>query len=511
MMTRDSSPIPGTSADHSSPEPEPAGFTIGGTAPYMIGIGGCGMSALARMLSGAGMRVQGCDSTPSPVTQSLQSFGLPVGFDESSESLPEDIDIVLASAAVRPDHPMVIEAANRGLTVLSYPEALGACMTGRTGIAIAGTHGKSTTTAMLGCAMTDAKLDPSVIVGATCQQLEHGAFSTTGTRVGCRVGSPSIPNDGSKEWGGKPGILLAEACEFNRSFHNLRPTIASISSIEADHLDIYGSLDAVVEAFAQFAKLIPSANDGGKLIIGHDGAYRREVTAGLDCDVETIGFNPGADWVVKYEDGTTTVESPDGRSHSWTLSLPGEHNAMNSAVAFALARSVGADPDLLARSFDAFNGLDRRLQHLGSRDGVKVIDDYGHHPTEIDATLRALRTSQDPAKHGGRLICVFQPHQHSRTRFLLEEFATSFEHADVVIVPHIYFVRDSEAERHKVNSSDLVDRLRARSIKAMHLYPFEAIIEQLEGMCRPGDLLVVMGAGPVWQVGQGFLDAGQDR
>ena len=506
MMTHDpstdSSPIPGTSAD-----PAP-GFSIGGTSPYMIGIGGCGMSALARMLSGAQLSVAGCDSTPSPITTSLAEFGLPVSFDESAESLPEEADIVLASAAVQPNHPMVLEAINRGLTVLSYPEALGKCMTGRTGIAIAGTHGKSTTTAMLGCALTDAKLDPSVIVGATCQQLESGAMNPPGNRVGCRVGSSIIPTG---DWNNKPGILLAEACEFNRSFHNLNPTIASISSIEADHLDIYGSLDAVVEAFTHFAQLIPDADQGGKLIIGHDGAYRREVTAGLKCAIETIGFNPGADWVVGYTDGTTTIQSPNGQTYSWTLSLPGEHNAMNSAVAFALGRSVGADPKLLAQSFDSFAGLDRRLQYLGTRDGVRVIDDYGHHPTEIDATLRALRTAQDPAKHGGRLICVFQPHQHSRTRFLLDEFATSFEHADVVIVPHIYFVRDSEAERHKVNSSDLVDKLRARGTKAMHLYPFEAIIEQLEGMCRPGDLLVVMGAGPVWQVGQGYLDAGMNR
>ena len=509
MMTHDYSPISGTSSnqDHSTP-----GFSIGGASPFMIGIGGCGMSALARMLSGAGLSVRGCDSTPSPVTDALSDFGLDVCFDESADQLPEESDLVLASAAVAPNHPMVLEAINRGLTVLTYPEALGACMAGRTGIAIAGTHGKSTTTAMLGCALTDAKLDPSVIVGATCQQLEAGALSKGGQRVGCRVGASKIPTESNfGGWGGKAGLLVAEACEFNRSFHNLHPTIASISSIEADHLDVYGSLDAVVESFTHFAQLIPDANEGGKLIIGHDGAYRREVTAGLKCAIETIGFNPGADWVVGYQDGITTIQSPDGKTHSWTLSLPGEHNAMNSAVAFALAHSVGADRDLLAQSFDTFAGLDRRLQLLGTRDGVKVIDDYGHHPTEIDATLRALRTSQDPAKHGGRLICVFQPHQHSRTRFLLDEFATSFEHADVVIVPHIYFVRDSEAESQKVNSSDLVDRLRARKVKAMHLYPFEAIIEQLENMCRPGDLLVVMGAGPVWQVGQGYLDAGIGR
>jgi UDP-N-acetylmuramate--alanine ligase len=138
-----------------------------------------------------------------------------------------------------------------------------------------------------------------------------------------------------------------------------------------------------------------------------------------------------------------------------------------------------------------------------------VYDDYGHHPTEVEATLRALRQAEDPGATGGRLICVFQPHQHSRTRFLLDEFATSFGHADVVIVPQIYFVRDSQVEKHKVSSADLVDRLRARGVRAMHLYPFEAIIEQLENLCRPGDLLVVMGAGPVWQVGRGYL--GEER
>jgi UDP-N-acetylmuramate--alanine ligase len=191
--------------------------------------------------------------------------------------------------------------------------------------------------------------------------------------------------------------------------------------------------------------------------------------------------------------------------------MPGEHNAFNSAIAFALGRSVGADREKLAASLGAFSGLDRRLQLLGERDFVRVYDDYGHHPTEIDATLRALRQAQDPAKRGGRLICVFQPHQHSRTRFFLEEFATSFEHADIVIVPHIYFVRDSQAEKHKVSSADLVDRLRQRGVRAMHLYPFEAIIEQLENVCRPGDLLVVMGAGPVWQVGRGFLELGNKR
>ncbi|MBM91047.1 MAG: UDP-N-acetylmuramate--L-alanine ligase [Phycisphaerae bacterium] len=480
---------------------------LGCDRPFMIGIGGCGMSALARLMHDAGLTIRGCDSTPSPVTQLLQDSGISVGFEEQPSELPDDTRVVIASAAVKHDHPIMVEAAARGLEIITYPEALGVCMRGHTGIAVAGTHGKSTTTAMLGCALTDAGLDPSVIVGATCSQLSNGALKPGEAPVGYRVGSDEIPSGPRTH---QPGLLLAEACEFNRSFHHLRPTIASIASIEADHLDIYGSLDAVVEAFAEFARLIAPADQGGKLIIAHDGAHRREVTAGVSCAVETIGFNPAADWVVMHEPttGEVRVREPDGSEYQWELTMPGEHNAFNSALAFALGRSAGAEPEALARSLCAFMGLDRRLQLLGTRDGVRVYDDYGHHPTEIDATLRALAQREQPHAQGGRLICVFQPHQHSRTRFFLDEFAKSFEHADIVIVPHIYFVRDSEIEKHKVSSADLVDRLRAKSVRAMHLYPFEAIIEQLENLCRPGDLLVVMGAGPVWKIGRGYLQGG---
>jgi UDP-N-acetylmuramate--alanine ligase len=145
----------------------------------------------------------------------------------------------------------------------------------------------------------------------------------------------------------------------------------------------------------------------------------------------------------------------------------------------------------------------------GASAGIRVYDDYGHHPTEVDTTLRALREFERPEERGGRLICVFQPHQHSRTRFLLDEFARAFEQADVVIVPHIYFVRDSEVEKTRVSAADLVDRLRERGVQAMHLYPFEAIVEQLQNLCRAGDTLVVMGAGPVWQVARDFMNAGQ--
>lgn len=460
------------------------------------------MSGLARMLRARGAIVRGSDLSSSAGTDSLAQEGIPVGFDQASGLLPEACDLVVASAAVKPDHPQILQADRRGVRHLTYAEALGLCMHAHTGIAVAGTHGKSTTTAMLGCALASAGLDPSVIVGASCSQLGPGG--------GYRIGAATIP---SGPLAGQPGILVAEACEFNRSFHNYRPRFATITSVEADHLDIYGSLDAVVEAFHEFAKLIPPAEQGGALLIAHQGAHRREVTAGLACDVKTIGFSPEADWFVQYEPTTRHTQvriRGDGLLCEWITPLPGAHNAINAATAAVLAHMAGADPAPVAGMLAQFRGVDRRTQFLGQRTlpsggVVRVYDDYGHHPTEIDTTLRALRDFEKPQDRGGRLICVFQPHQHSRTRHLLEEFATSFSSADVVIVPHIYFVRDSQSEKQKVSSADLVDRLRQRGVCAMHLYPFEAIIEQLEVICRPGDLVVVMGAGPVNQVAEGFL------
>lgn len=500
-------------------------FEVAGRSVYLIGIGGCGMSGLARMLATRGAAVSGSDLSPQESTDALMADGIAVGFDQAKEWLPERCDLVVASAAVKADHPQMRAAASRGIPVLNYAQTLGKAMLGRTGIAVAGTHGKSSTTAMLGTVLVDAGLDPTVIVGATSRQLRlgnigsnravHGANAGGGGDVGggFRLGANRIP---AGKAAGAPGILVAEACEYTRSFHNLRPTIASISSVEADHLDCYKDIGEIVESFRAFAGLLPKESEGGRLLIAHDGAHRREVTAGLTCRVETIGFSPQADWVVSYEPEHRRVKLSYDRKQvaHWTMRVPGAHMAFNAASAVAMATMVGAEPALAAASMCEFRGIDRRMQLLGERPAglgggsVRVYDDYGHHPTEIDVTLRALRDFERPQDGGGRLICVFQPHQHSRTRHLLDEFAQSFSSADVVIVPDIYFVRDTEAERQSVTAADLVDRLRGRGVRAMHMHPFEAIVEQLETLCRGGDLLVVMGAGPVYKIGQAFLRAG---
>lgn len=512
------------------PIPRPA-FDIHTRHIAMIGIGGCGMSGLAQMLHARGGIVSGSDSTATEVTGRLEAAGIPIAFDQQRGELPEACELVIASAAIHPDHPEMLAATTRGIPTMTYAEALGQCMRGRTSVCLAGTHGKSSITAMLGTALIDAGLDPTVIVGALCPQLPLGCLgeavppsgegglsspqpslgrglSSPRVATGFRLGSDTIPLG---PFASKPGLLLAESCEFNRSFHHHRPTLAAITSVEADHLDYYGSLDAVIESFAEFARLVPSADQGGYLLIADEGAHRRQITAGLSCKVETIGFSPAADWVVWVDSRSREVALTRNRKvlARWTMQLPGVHNAMNAATACVLAVRLGADPARIARSLGAFRGIDRRTQLLGDRvvpgGSVRVYDDYGHHPTEIDATLRALRDFEQPQEKNGRLICVFQPHQHSRTRFLLDEFAQAFSQADIVIVPHIYFVRDSEIEKTKVSAADLVDRLRKRGVRAMHLYPFEAIVEQLENLCQPNDLLVVMGAGPVWLVGHRYM------
>ena len=487
-------------------------FDVRGKHVYMIGIGGCGMSGLARLLASRGATVSGSDLAPGKETRQLQDLGIQVLFDQKSGLLPPQCDLVVASAAVKPDHPEWQAASRRDIPVKLYAEALGGCMLGRTGIAIAGTHGKSTTTALLGCMLVDAELEPSVIVGATCRQLWQGCLQTPNGAQGSgfRFGKAEIP---SGALAGKPGILVAEACEYERSFHNFRPLMACITSVEADHLDVYGTLDAVVESFRQFASLIPAEADGGFLLIGHDGAHRREVASGLPCLVETIGHNPQADWVVEYEPDTRQVtlisrsaKGFSGKIAHWQMLIPGAHNALNAATAMVLALRAGGDAKALELSASHFRGIDRRSQLIGEvaveqgKLPVRVYDDYGHHPTEIDVTLRALREFERPQDRGGRLICVFQPHQHSRTRHLLNEFASAFDDADVVLLPDIYFVRDSIEDKLAVSSADLVRLLMQRGKAARHIPEFPQIVAELRVTARPGDLIVVMGAGPVWKV-----------
>ncbi len=463
-----------------------AGVALAGRRLHFSGIGGSGMSGLARMAGKRGARVTGSDKGGGPSVEALRAEGFSVSGEQTETSVPWGTEVLVISAAIKNDHPEVVEARRRGLEVVKYAQVLGALMRGRVGVAVAGTHGKSTTTSILAHILISAGLDPSFIVGANCPQIGGGART-------------------SSKAGTEGEVLVAEACEFDRSFHNFNPTHAVILNVEADHLDVYSGIEEIVESFAFFARKLPQDPRLGTLLIHHESPHRFKITAGLDCRVETIGFASQADWQVEIlPEGQVRLRHLGEVVCPFHSPMPGDHFAYNASCAAVLANRCGAGWEAIAAAIGTFAGLDRRMQRLGSmkidRPGTGgqalVIDDYGHHPTEIDTTLRALRQFYRPK----RLVCVFQPHQHSRTRFLMEEFATAFSAANVVMVPEIFFSRDSEQERRAVTAGDLVARLRKCGVTAWHVSPLGAIVEQLRETARDGDLIVTMGAGDVWTV-----------
>ena len=452
------------------------------------------MSGLAAMARSMGAIITGEDQESTELTQSLIASGIPVVIDRVG-AIPSDCDGVIVSAAVPETHAARISAAKRGIPVLTYAQFLGQLQSTRTGVSIAGTHGKSSTTALLGYILIEAGLDPSVIIGATCTQIGGGS----------RTGSSNIPHG---PLAGRPGILVAEACEYTNSYHSHTPVIGLINNIEADHLDWFAGIDTIIESFHQFAMRLPTVPHGGRLLIAHDGAFKERIVEGLQCSARTFGTDPRADYRVEFDHTTRRARVVEGFQPilEWTPPLPGMHNRLNGAAAGVLALWLGADRASIERGLSTFAGVDRRSQWLGeyaTKDGGKaiVLDDYGHHPTECRVTLDAIREKYQPK----RLVCVFQPHQHSRTRFLLEDFARSFMAADRVILPDIYFVRDSEEERAAVSARDMVDRIRALGGSAVYAAPFNAVVRTLQHELQDGDLIVTMGAGPVFKIANALL------
>ncbi len=440
----------------------------------MVGVGGSGMSGLAAVLLRWGAVVTGVDAAESPVLRRLVSHGASIQLEAAGPTLPQAVDVVVASAAVRPTHPDVIEARRRGVPVVKYARLLGELMSRRFGIAVSGTHGKSTTTAWLAFVLKSAGFDPTFVVGAESAQLGGGSGVGDGPH------------------------FVAEACEYDRSFLNLAPQAAAILNIEEDHLDYYSDVSAIVAAFGDFARLLP---DAGVLVVnGHDprcAHFARE----LRTPVESFGLDGDLTW------RADRLETPDGfgefdvlrsgqRLGRVRLGLPGRHNVMNALAVIALAQHAGASWDAIAAHLGEFTGVRRRLELRGKSGGATVLDDYAHHPTEIRATLLAARQRYRPS----RVWCVFQPHQHSRTRFLLEDFARSFELADRTIVPDIYFVRDSERERDLICGADLVERVRQLGGQADNIPDFSQIVDTIVSGVAPGDLVITMGAGDIWKV-----------
>ena len=457
-----------------------------GRRVHLIGIGGCGMRALARTLLERGALISGSDAAGSAAVERLAAEGAKVAVGQQAENIPHDCEMVVYSAAIVEGNVELAAARGRGLEVMKYSQMLGRLMAERVGIAVAGTHGKSTTTAMVAYALSHAGFDPSYIVGATVEQL----------------GGPSGVGMGQH--------FVAEACEYDRSFLNLQPVYAAILNIEEDHLDCYRDLEAIVQAFRAFAGGI---DPGGVLVANGEDARVVEAISGAACQVQTFGFEEHFTWRgvnLTADLGRCRFDvTAEGRVVCRVaLRLPGRHNAYNALAAAALLHQAGLSGEQIADGLGGFTGTYRRMTYKGCNRGVTVMDDYAHHPTEIRATLAAIREYHQPR----RVVCVFQPHQHSRTRFLLKDFARSFEGAEEVIVPDIYFVRDSELEKNYISSRDLVDQLRLNGRTAVYLKSFDEINAHLQETLREGDLVVTMGAGNVWEIAdQTVRWLGRDR
>lgn len=451
------------------------GSQFTGKRVHFIGIGGSGMSGLAGMLLDRGAIVSGSEPSPNTQTFLLRDRGAKVSRDQLGELLDRNVDFVVRTAAVKESNPELLAAKVLGLPVLLYAEMLGKVMTERFGIAVAGTHGKSTTTAMIAFALLRCGKDPSFVVGGSARQLGGGSRSGAGPH------------------------FVAEACEYNRSFHHLQPTVAVITNIEEDHLDCYRDIHEIVESFRVFASRVPAH---GRIIThGMDGNVARAM-GDIAAPIERVALQPGFDWSAEttgVREGcySAVVRRRGEPVAELNLSVAGRHNLMNATMALAACVACGVNPPDAADAIGRFAGVDRRMTEIGRVNGAIIVDDYGHHPTEIRATLAALREKYQPR----RLFCVFQPHQHSRTRFLLDDFAGSFGLADETLVPDIYFVRDSESEKQLVSSGDLVERINRHGRFAVHLPDFCTIVDYLRDRIGDGDLVVTMGAGNVWEIG----------
>lgn len=458
---------------------QPSGSYLGQNV-HLIGIGGSGMQALAGMLLGCGATVTGSDEQASSAIERLRDSGASIAIGQRAQNLPDQADLVVLSAAIQPSNPELVAAIARNIPCVRYAEMVGRLMATRHGIAISGTHGKSSTTAWLAYILKNAGLDPTFIVGANVEQL----------------GGPSGVGQGPH--------FVAEACEYNRSFHNFRPKTAAILNIEGDHFDCFGNLENIVEAFRQFAMLVPK---NGLLILNGDDAWAMHCAATATARIETFSLEDNqADWKAlnrQLRSGAYSFELVHGKKRLGQVDLKmiGIHNVQNALAAAACAHDAGVAPAEICRLLGGFTGALRRLTYRGEVKGVTVVDDYAHHPTEIRMTLEAARQHYRPR----RLWAVFQPHQYSRMRIMLDQFADSFSEADEILLPDIYFARDTQQDIKSVCAQDLVDRLRERGKSVDYMPDFDRIVDRLVENCHPGDLVLTMGPGNIWKVADALV------
>jgi UDP-N-acetylmuramate--alanine ligase len=447
--------------------------------PHFIGIGGAGMSGIAKILAQRGAKVAGSDAKESATAEALRALGVTVHIGHAAEHLADDASCVVVSSAIRADNPELARAAELGVPVVHRSDALAALMDGLRPIAVAGTHGKTTTTSMLAVSLTALGLDPSYAIG----------------------GDLDAPGSNAQHGGGE--IFVAEADESDRSFHKYAPEVAVVLNVELDHHANYASMEAIYESFETFAgRIVP----GGTLVINADHEGARELTRRLAGAVRTVTYGAAEDAdvrvlsVVPQGLKSQVTVAMDGRDRTFVVSVPGRHYAHNAVAALAAGVALGIPADDLAPALAAYTGVKRRLQLKGEAAGVQVIDSYAHHPTEMTADLEAMRAAAD----GSRIVVVFQPHLFSRTQELGAEMGRALALADASVVLDIYPAREDPIPG--VTSELIIEAARAAGADVTAVHDKAAVPEAVAGMTGPGDLVLTMGAGDVTDLGPRILD-----
>ena len=459
---------------------------------HFVGIGGIGMSGIAELLSNLGYAVSGSDQKPSEVTARLQTLGVRVAIGHDASHVG-DADVVVYSSAVRPDNPEIADAHRRRIPVIPRAEMLAELMRLRSGIAVAGAHGKTTTTSMVALVLERAGLDPTAVIG--------GKLSAFGSNA--RLG--------------RGEYMVVEADESDRSFLRLTPTVAVVTNIDEEHLEAYRDFDDLRQAFLEFANKVPFY---GAVIACADDPHvralvprmtRRVITYGLgaaDADVRgTEVAQVDGTWSCRVvpgpglKDAAGLQAQPSSPLCTLRLPIPGRHNLQNALAAVAVGLELGIEPAVVADALASFRGADRRFQRLGEADGVLVVDDYGHHPTEIQAVLDAAKASL-----GRRLVVAFQPHRYSRTARLMDRFGPALAQADELVLADIYAA--SEDPMPGVTIGTLAEAIRPSLSGGLHVAPsIDDVVRVVVDLARRGDAVITLGAGSIGTAGPRVLDA----
>jgi len=445
---------------------------------HFVGVGGIGMSGIAEILRSLDYDVSGSDLKSSDVTKRLEGLGVRVDVGHRAENV-RGTDVVVISSAVRPDNPEVLEARALHIPVIARAEMLAELMRVKHGVAIAGSHGKTTTTSLVATVLRAAGLDPTVVVGGKVNAL------------------------GSNARLGQGDLLIAEADESDGSFLRLTPTVAVVTNIDPEHLDHYGTFENLQEAFVSFVERIPFYGLG-VLCLDHPTVQsllprlqRRHVTYGMSAQADYRAMH------VSFEGLSTRFEAfrRHDRLGEFVVKMPGAHNVLNTLAAIAVADELEVPLDVVRNALESFGGVQRRFTIVGeSSDGITTVDDYGHHPAEIEATLEAARRAYDR-----RLVVAFQPHRYSRTASLRKEFARAFNRADVVLITEIYAAGEEPIPG--ISGATLAESIRAHGHHDVTFVPTRAAVtDELEKIVRPGDLVICLGAGDINKSARELLD-----